>query len=231
VILSGEGIIMIKDEKMRVYVWEFPVRGTHWINFFCILILSVTGYYMGSTLDNAVFTKQYVMGWIRLIHFIAAYTLLMSFITRIYWSLVGNRYADMVKWIPLTRERMVNLMNDIKHHLVLDIKSTSWIGHTPLGSFVFLILHIILIISIATGFAMYSAGHTGESWGVLGEWIKSTMPIDTVKIYHKLLMHIILSFVPVHIFMSSFHTIRNRNRLIHSIFSGYKVIARKYLKS
>ena len=28
----------------RVYVWEMPVRLTHWVLFFSILILSATGY-------------------------------------------------------------------------------------------------------------------------------------------------------------------------------------------
>jgi Ni/Fe-hydrogenase 1 B-type cytochrome subunit len=27
------------------YVWEVPVRATHWVNFFAIIILSVTGIY------------------------------------------------------------------------------------------------------------------------------------------------------------------------------------------
>ena len=31
--------------KKKVYVWEFPVRLTHWLNVICLLVLSVTGFY------------------------------------------------------------------------------------------------------------------------------------------------------------------------------------------
>ena len=30
------------------YVWEFPVRLTHWLNFLAIIILTFTGVYIGS---------------------------------------------------------------------------------------------------------------------------------------------------------------------------------------
>jgi Ni,Fe-hydrogenase I cytochrome b subunit len=30
-------------EKERIYVWELPVRLVHWVLFFSIIILSVTG--------------------------------------------------------------------------------------------------------------------------------------------------------------------------------------------
>ena len=29
------------------YVWEWPVRLTHWFNMLAIVVLSVTGYYIG----------------------------------------------------------------------------------------------------------------------------------------------------------------------------------------
>jgi Ni,Fe-hydrogenase I cytochrome b subunit len=79
----------MKNERVRVYAWEFPVRFTHWINFLCILALSVTGFYIGSPFIHAYSSKQWIMGWTRLIHFIAAYAFLMSVIIRMYWGLVG----------------------------------------------------------------------------------------------------------------------------------------------
>ena len=35
------------DQLVRVYVWEIPVRVTHWVIVLSILILSVTGFYIG----------------------------------------------------------------------------------------------------------------------------------------------------------------------------------------
>ena len=30
-------------QRVRVYVWEVPVRVTHWVTVFCVVVLSVTG--------------------------------------------------------------------------------------------------------------------------------------------------------------------------------------------
>jgi Ni,Fe-hydrogenase I cytochrome b subunit len=152
-------------------------------------------------------------------------TFLMSIIIRLYWSLVGNEYANMLKWIPFTRERIKTLFNDIKHHLVLDVKATYRIGHTALGSFVFFILQLF------SGFAMYSVKHPGEYWSVIGELVQNTITVDDVKRYHKMLMYIVLVFFPIHLFMSWLNHIKLKNELIGSIFNGHKIIHEKNQKS
>ncbi len=91
-----------------------------------------------SPLEHAVFSKQYLMGWLWFVHFVAAYTFMISCLIRLYWSPADNEHADMLKWIPFARDRIKTLFDDIRSHLVLDIKSTLCIGHTTLGSFVFL---------------------------------------------------------------------------------------------
>ena len=35
------------QELVRVYVWEWPVRMTHWCTAYAILVLACTGFYMG----------------------------------------------------------------------------------------------------------------------------------------------------------------------------------------
>jgi Ni/Fe-hydrogenase 1 B-type cytochrome subunit len=215
------------NDIMQVYVWEFPVRFTHWVNFCCIMLLSITGYFMGSELDHPIYTKQYLLSWIRFIHFVTAYMFMMSFIIRIYWSIAGNNYADMMNWFPTTRARSKELFNDIKNHLVLDIRASYRIGHTSLGSFVFFILQIVFFLSIISGFTMYSLNHTGESWRAFGEWVQHTVTLDMIKQYHEVIMYIFLTFVPVHLFMSFFNSFKLNNKLMISIFSGNKLIERE----
>src|SRR3989338_9030286 len=94
------------QELKRVYVWEFPVRLTHWINFLSIIALSITGLYIASPFMHAYSTKQYIMGWMRFIHLVASYAFFMSLIIRIYWAFMGNRYASWMVWFPFTAERL-----------------------------------------------------------------------------------------------------------------------------
>ena len=64
------------------YVWEVPVRVTHWVNFLAIIMLSVTGIYIGTAKTLAHEPSQFVMGWIRFVHFVAAYAFSISVLAR-----------------------------------------------------------------------------------------------------------------------------------------------------
>ena len=40
------------------YVWEWPVRLTHWINVISIVVLSVTGFYIGNPFVSVPATSK-----------------------------------------------------------------------------------------------------------------------------------------------------------------------------
>jgi hypothetical protein len=65
-------------EYRRVYVWELPVRVYHWINAIALVALCVTGYLIGAPIRAfyaAEAYQQYWFGWVRFIHFTAAFWL------------------------------------------------------------------------------------------------------------------------------------------------------------
>lgn len=57
------------------YIYEAPVRLWHWITALSIVVLAVTGYFIGHPLPSiqGEATFMFWMGWIRLIHFTTAY--------------------------------------------------------------------------------------------------------------------------------------------------------------
>jgi Ni/Fe-hydrogenase 1 B-type cytochrome subunit len=221
---------MEKDERMRIYAWEFPVRLTHWINFLCLLTLSITGFYIGRPFIHAVSSEQYIMGWIRFVHFVAAYAFLMSVIIRLYWSMVGNRYANIIQWFPCSGEKIRELLNDIKCYLFLDTKSTCKVGHTSLGAFTYFILYLIFLFQIFSGFALYSVTHSGAIWTVLGGWFLSIMELQTIRLFHHLSMYVMCTFVLLHVYVAWISDVKDKNGLISSIFSGWKFMTERDLK-
>ena len=90
-------------------MYEFPVRFTHWVNVLSILTLGVTGYYIGNPFMHAYKESQYVMGWIRFIHFTAAYVFVISLLIRLYWALRENKYASWKALFPVTGDKRQNL--------------------------------------------------------------------------------------------------------------------------
>ena len=93
--------------KQTIYVWELPVRITHWVNVLSILVLSLTGYYISNPFfgTTGIAANEYLMGTIRFIHFAVAFVFAVSVLFRIYWAFVGNRYARWTQFAPVGRGR------------------------------------------------------------------------------------------------------------------------------
>lgn len=86
------------------YIYEAPVRLWHWITALSIVVLAVTGYFIGRPLPSiqGEATFMFWMGWIRLIHFTTAYIFTVALLFRIYWACVGNEYAREMFLVPFS---------------------------------------------------------------------------------------------------------------------------------
>jgi len=95
----------------RLYVWELPVRLTHWMIFFAIAILPATGYYIGNPFISVLgaATNHFVMGTVRAVHLYTAIIFAMAVLVRIYWPFVCNSYARLSQFIPMSLQRLQNL--------------------------------------------------------------------------------------------------------------------------
>jgi Ni/Fe-hydrogenase 1 B-type cytochrome subunit len=82
----------------QVYVWELPVRFTHWLVALSIFVLAATGFYIG---DPFIPGSIFLMGWIRTVHLLSAYVLIAALGARAYWAFAGNRFAS---WRVLLNE-------------------------------------------------------------------------------------------------------------------------------
>lgn len=210
------------ERGQRVYVWEFPVRLTHWINVICLVVLSLTGFYIGKPFLHSISSDQYTMGWMRFIHFVSAYLFLMSIIVRLYWIFAGNRYARYDQWLPLNAERWRHLLGGIKFYLFIKRDASYTAGHTALAGATYTFLFGLFLFEVVSGFALYSLNHTGLIWTALGGWLLSVMHLQTIRLFHHLLMYLILLIGVVHIYIAWYLGTWEKSGLMDSIFSGYK---------
>jgi Ni/Fe-hydrogenase 1 B-type cytochrome subunit len=221
----GKKLIVGTTRRLRVYAWEFPVRLTHWTNALCIFVLSITGFYIGNPFIHAISSKEYIMGWIRLIHFITAYIFLMSVIIRIYWAFMGNKFASYKdSFLPFSAGKRKEFVDALKFYFFLKREPPFAIGHTPLAAFTYFIVYLLFIFEIVSGFAIYSVNHSGLIWTVLGGWLLNIMYLPTIRLYHHLVMYVIVAFFPLHIYATWYMDPKEKNGLVSSIFSGYKFI-------
>jgi Ni/Fe-hydrogenase 1 B-type cytochrome subunit len=215
--------------QKAVYVFEAPVRVWHWLHTFSFLILAVTGYLISQPLPSLAgeASDHFLMGNIRLIHFIAAYVFAIGFAVRIYWALVGNRHAREIFYLPLWRPSWwVGLIHEIKFYLFLTRKQDKTLGHNPLAQAAMFFLNTLMtLFMIGTGFALYGEGLGGGSWADrLFGWI---IPLlgdgQAARNWHDMGMWIMIMFVIIHIYMAVRADIIGRESSVSTMIGGWRL--------
>lgn len=211
-------------ERIRVYVWEIPVRLTHWVTFAALVVLTVTGSYIA---DPFLFTPgQETMRLVRFIHLVAAYSFLASGILRTYWLFAGNQFARWSAFIPTNRRHLREVLSQTQFYLFLRKDLPGILGHNALASGTYLVVFLLFLVQTLTGFALIGI-HGTQPWATIFGWVPSVMFGEQgVRVIHHLLMWAILAFAIHHLYSAILVDHLERNGLMSSIFAGSKYVAR-----
>jgi len=212
-----------------VYVYEAPLRLWHWINALAILVLCVTGYFIGSPLPSlpGEASQHFLMGYIRFAHFAAGYIFAIGFLARIYWAFVGNHHARQMFILPLfDKEWWGEVLYELRWYLFLEKEPNKYIGHNPLAQLaMFFFMVFGTTFMIITGFALYAEGTGMGSWqDQLFGWV---IPLfgqsQDVHTYHHLGMWAMVIFVMIHIYAAVREDIMSRQSLVSTMISGHRM--------
>jgi Ni/Fe-hydrogenase 1 B-type cytochrome subunit len=218
----------MQADRIRVYAWELPVRWSHWLNVYCMIAFFITGFYIGRPFIHAVHTTGYIMGWMRFLHFVAGYVFLFSMIMRIYWMFVGNRYASWRVLFPLTARQREDALESVKFYLFLTKKPPYAVGHSALAAMLYLCMFLLFFFEIFSGFALYSQSHLSSVFmTLLGGWLLWIMDVQTIRLWHHLVMYVLMALIAVHIYVAWYLDSVEKNGVMGSIFGGYKFVTGK----
>jgi Ni/Fe-hydrogenase 1 B-type cytochrome subunit len=215
--------------QKAVYVFEAPLRLWHWLHFFSFFTLAVTGYLIANPLPSldGLPSDHFLMGNIRLIHFIAAYVFAIGFAIRIYWALVGNRYAREIFYLPFWRPQWwAGLFHELKFYLFLTRRQDKTYGHNPLAQAAMFFLNTLMtFFMIGTGFALYGEGLGEGSWAdrMFGWIIPLLGGPQATRNWHVMGMWIMITFVIIHIYMAVRADIIGRESSVSTIISGWRM--------
>lgn len=212
-----------------VYVFEAPVRLWHWLHTLSFLVLAATGYLIANPLPalGGEASDHFLMGNIRLIHFIAGYVFAIGFAVRIYWALVGNHYAREIFYLPLGRkEWWQNLFYELRFYLFLTRAQHKTLGHNPLAQTAMFFLNTLMtLFLIITGFALYGEGLGSGSWA--DTWFGWITPMlggsEATHNWHNMAMWIMITFVVIHIYMAVRADIVGRASSVSTIINGWRL--------
>jgi Ni/Fe-hydrogenase 1 B-type cytochrome subunit len=212
-----------------VYVYEAPVRVWHWMNALAIVVLGITGYFIGSPLPTmpGEASDHYVMGYIRFAHFSAGYVLLIGLLGRIYWAFVGNHHARELFHLPLLRGAYWKEVGAVAAwYAFVRPRPNQYVGHNPLARLaMFFGVFLLSIFMICTGFALYGEGTQYGSWAhrLFTSWV---IPLfgssQDVHTYHHLGMWGMVLFVMTHLYTAIREEIMGRQSMVSTMISGYR---------
>lgn len=220
-------------EIVRVYVWEAPVRITHWLIAGAIAVLSVTGFYIGNpfiTVSGPA-GQHFVMGWMKVIHAWAAWVFIGAVLVRIIWMFTGNKYARWDKFIPVHPSRRRGFWPTVKFYLFVLRKPPGFVGHNPVAGATYTLVFGLYFLAILTGLVMRGASADVESplrW--FASWAPLFGGLQIARWIHHVVMWLLLGFAVHHVYSGVLMSTVEANATMESIFSGYKFVPREDLE-
>jgi Ni/Fe-hydrogenase 1 B-type cytochrome subunit len=215
---------IVPEPRFRLYVWQLPIRLTHWVTAGCIVVLSLTGGYIADPF--LIPPGGAVMTTVRQVHLLAAFTLLGSGLVRVIWLLVGNRFARWSAFFPTTRQQAAEVFRQAAFYAFLRKEIPRILGHNQLAASAYVILWALLLLETVTGFAL--DGLLGSEPGATGfGWLIGVAGPQLVRLVHHLSMWAILAISLFHIYSCVLVDHLERNGLLSSIFSGFKYVTQE----
>ncbi len=218
-----------KATQEAVYVYEAPLRLWHWVNALAIVVLCLTGYFIGQPLPSVPgeASDNFLMGYIRFAHFAAGYILIVGFLLRLYWAVVGNHHAHQVFLPKFWSARWWSeVWHEIKWYSFLEREPKKYVGHNPLAT---LVMHLMfvwaLVFMMVTGLALYGEGTGMGTWQFeyFTAWV---MPLfgnsQDVHTFHRLGMWYLVCFVLIHVYVAIREDIMSRQSIVSTMISGWR---------
>ena len=224
----GRKIPPPSGEYRWVYLWGWPIRAMHWAAVASIVVLVVTGFYIGAPylVTSGEASAHYLMGWMRFLHFTAAGVFVATGIVRVYWLVAGDKFERWRALFPVLKQDWINLWKQVKFYLMIQPeKAPHYLGHNPLQQFSYTGLYIIAMVQVVTGFAMYGQSRPGGFWYTLFGWVVPLLGgIQVVHFVHHVLTWVFIIFLPIHIYLALRADLLERTGTISSIISGGRFV-------
>jgi len=212
------------NQRVRLYIWQIPVRVTHWVTAGAIVLLSVTGLYIADPF--LIPAGGDLMSTIRMIHIITALVLLVSGLVRTWWLIAGNRFSRWSAFIPTGRYQAAELFRQAGFYGFVRKEIPKVLGHNQLAATAYLVLFALLLVEVVTGFAL--DGLMGaEPGATLFAWLRELLGPQLLRLVHHLSMWVILAIALFHIYSCILVDHIEHNGLVSSMVNGYKFPTRE----
>lgn len=136
------------DRNITVYkAWDLPTRLFHWINFLCVITLSIFGLIMLNKAAIGISGVEAGIG-LKTVHVSVGYVFAVNLITRTIWGFWGSHHSRWSTLLPgkYFKRELASYTAALKSG-----KPQTFIGHNPRGRLSVMILLSLLIVMMFSG--------------------------------------------------------------------------------
>lgn len=215
-------------EYRWVYLWQLPLRIMHWVAAVAIVVLILTGFYIGRPyfmppMDSGA---PYWVGFVRLVHFLAGAALAMTAIVRVYWLFAGNRFERFPALFPVRPRDWVNMFRQVKFYMLIHPeRAPKYIGHNPMQQLSYTAMYLVTALMVLTGFALFAPANPGGWIDTAFGWLIPLFGgLQTVRLLHHVVTWVFVAFIPIHIYLAMRADVWEHSGSVSSIISGGKFV-------
>jgi len=209
------------------YVFRVSLRLVHWTVFLAIVVLSLTGYWIGTGDLPAGPGGDFQMGWVRYIHTIAGWSLLTALLLRLYLFFYGNEYVRWADFIPYRKEHWKQIKEMLLYYTFLRSHYPhADFNHNRLAALTYLVVYALLGFMVVAGFALYGMAFS-VGWQAWLTWPIAFITAPTLRLMHHMGMWLIWGFALHHLASAVLVDHETRGGLMGGIFSGYKIVPKR----
>ena len=210
-----------------IYVWEIPVRVTHWLIVIAIVVLAATGLYIHSPylVPSSPVEASSMMASVRFWHEMFAIVFSLSVAVRFYWGFVGNSFSSWRQIVPHRREQFHWMREMAKYYSFRRRTPVPYTGHNHLAGLAYTVVTIGLFAQVLSGLLLFGwIMQTGPIHLLFG-WANAVPGgIQWVRLVHYILTFLFFAFMIHHVYSAILIDIEERDGVLSSMFSGYKNI-------
>ncbi|ENX6537820.1 Ni/Fe-hydrogenase, b-type cytochrome subunit [Campylobacter jejuni] len=222
-----------KEEKLQrkaEYEFSIGLRLTHWVRAIAIVILIGTGYYLSYVFQSPISNGEpvnFMQAKYRLVHQAVGFVLIACIIFKVYLF-----FCDKVS--AKERRSVWDIFNiklwieQVKFYIFLGKHLHLKGVYNPLQFVTYFFFYLVILGIILTGLILYThtyhEGLGGLLYHILRPLEAAMGGLADVRTYHRILMWVIMIFVPVHIYMAIFNAVKGKDGAMDAIISGYKFV-------
>lgn len=218
-------------ERIAHYEFSKGYRLTHWIRFFAIMVLIVSGLYLAYAFQSPSVSGEPILflqaKW-RFAHIVAGFVMIGALFFKTYLFF----FDRMSRIERVAVKDFINpkiWIQQIAYYLFLTDKHPDCKGtYNPLQFFAYVIFYLTAFFICLTGAVLYvhvyHQGLGGLLYGpmrAVEAWMDG---LASVRAIHHICMDVILVFIVAHVYMAVFNAIKGKDGGMDTVFSGYRFI-------